>query len=113
MDGNFLNKKAFSLVEIVVSLSVIMAILLALLPLGGQMVSKVRGIKTDNDLNAIAQACQLYYRSVGHWPNQLSDLQPSFLNSNINGSNYILNPQTNILTVTLGTSSITVVKPFV
>ncbi len=111
MDGNFLNKKAFSLTEIAVSLSVIMAILLALLPLGGQMVSGVKGIKTQNDLNFVGQACQQYYRSMGHWPSQLSDLQPSFLNSNINGSNYIFNPQANILTITSGGVSTTVVKP--
>ena len=111
MDGYLLNKKAFSLIEVALSLGVIAMILLVVLLLGGQVLNKIKDVKANDDVNAVAQACQLYYRSLGHWPNQVGDLQPTFLSSGINSSNYVLNHQTNILTVTASQTSTTVVRP--
>ena len=111
MDSHILNKNAFSLIEIALCVSVMGSILVALLPLGGQIVNRVNDVKTDNDLNVVAQACQQYYASLGHWPSQVSDLQPIFLSSGINGNSYILNPQSNILIISSGPNSITTVRP--
>ena len=105
------KKKAFSLLEIALSLSVMAVIVLALLPLGGQIIEKIRNVKTDNDLATVALACQQYYQNHGHWPSQVGDLQPDFLFAGFSSVNYILNPQANILTISSDTSSRTVLKP--
>ena len=111
MDRDFLRKKAFSLTEIALGLAVVVLLLVTLWPLGMQIITKARVVQTDSDLNAVGQACQQYYMRFGQWPHQSSDLQPYFLSAGIHGANYVFHPQPNILTVSLGANSITVVKP--
>jgi type II secretory pathway pseudopilin PulG len=108
---HFLERKAFSFIEIAISLSIVTIILLALLSLGGQILNNINGIKTNGDLNVLAQACQQYYLNQNHWPKMTSDLQPYFLNNNINGNDYVFQVNTDILTVISKEMYITVVKP--
>ena len=110
MDRNFLNNRAFSLTEIACALGVMVVVLSALLPMGGQIVTKVNATKANADLNGIASACQQYYKNTGHWPAQPGDLQPDFLSPGIDLSNYVLNPQVNILIISSAQNSVTVVK---
>jgi type II secretory pathway pseudopilin PulG len=109
MDGYFLKQKGLSLLEIIIGLFVMASLLIALLPLGNQIIEKFRSKNTEDNLSVIGQACQQYYLANGHWPNSIADLQPDFLNHNFN--KFTLISQTNTLTVTVGQSSTTVVKP--
>ncbi|MBI3601869.1 MAG: hypothetical protein HY209_03145 [Candidatus Omnitrophica bacterium] len=111
MDRDVLNEKAFSLTEIAIGLAVVVLFLSTLWPLGTQMIAKTRAAQTHNDLNAIGQACRQYYMRFGQWPQQVSNLQPYFLSGGIHGQNYVLIPQSNILIVSAGGNSVSVVKP--
>ena len=114
MYRDVLNEKAFSLMEIAIGLGLVALFLSTLWPLGTQMIAKTRVVQTKNDLNAIGQACRQYYMRSGEWPHQVNDLQPYFLSVGVNGQNYILisqAPQANILTISSGPNSISVVKP--
>ncbi len=112
LHGRLLFKiKAFSLLEIALSLSMITVIAMALLPLGGGVIEKMKIVRITNDLKAVAIACGQYYRSFGHWPSQVADLQPDFLSPSINSQVYVLDPQTNILIVSLDLLSVTVIRP--
>ena len=93
------------------SLSVAAVMIFALLSIGGPTLNKMKDVKANNDLNSVAQACQQYYLSLGHWPSMVSDLQPYFLSVGFNGNSYVFNLQSNIFTIVSGQNSITVVRP--
>ncbi|MBF0490611.1 MAG: hypothetical protein HQL15_08375 [Candidatus Omnitrophica bacterium] len=99
------------MVEIVLGLLITAVLIAAILPLGGPIIQKVQAVKIQQDLTTVAQACKQYYASLGYWPTQISDLQPYFLSQGFDGRCYVLNSQPNILTIILGSYSITVVKP--
>lgn len=110
MDRNLLNRKAIALIEIAVSL-VVVSILVYVLLLGGQIVNKIKDVRTDNDLIAVAEACHEYYLNTGHWPSQFSDLQPTFLSKSILDKGFTFKTQTNIMTIIRGNDTVTIVKP--
>lgn len=112
--GSPLFNHGFSLLEVSIGLAVVALALSVLLPLAGQILVNAKEAQTRNNLQAIGRACQQYYLYSGSqqkWPAQVSDLQPYFLSAGIDPSGYVLNPQANILMVSLGAYSLTVVKP--
>ena len=111
MDSNFLNRKSFSLLEVSLGLVVIVLLLCVSCIYSKGIISNAKATQSTYNLDAIGQACRQYYMRSGQWPSLVSDLQPYFLNSNVGGSRYTLNPQLNILTVSSGTYSITITKP--
>ena len=112
MDRDLLKEKGFSLPEIAIALAVVSLILLALLPLGRQVIAQTKVTQIHHNLNAIGQAAREYYLRFGQWPQQASDLQPYFLTSDAQLQDYSLNPQDNILILSCGTDSVTVLKPY-
>jgi hypothetical protein len=111
MGSHFLNQRSSSLVEISISLFVASVLLIILCVVGFQVLSNSRVSKELKDLNSIGQACRQYYQQQGHWPVQVSDLQPLFISSSIDGHHFSLNSQANVIQVLSTTASITVVKP--
>lgn len=110
------SNQGFSLLEVSIGLAVVALVLSALLPLGWQILANARDAQIRNNLQAIGRACQEYYLYVGgyvdgHWPAQVSDLQPYFLSPSIDATKYTITLKDNILNVSIGTYSVTVVKP--
>ena len=111
MDCYFLNRKGYSLIEVCISLGIMGLFLLIILPTGAQIIASTRSQQNYNNLFAIGQACQEYYLGYGQWPLQAGSLQPFYLNQSFDTSNFVFNPQLNILIVSSGTNSFTVLKP--
>ncbi len=106
-----MNKEGLALVEVALGLGLVALFISVLHPSGIQAITNARLVQNRNDLDVIGQACQQYYMGLGRWPVKVGDLQPYFLSAEIDGASYTLNPQPNILIISLGPNSTVVVKP--
>ncbi|MDD5617941.1 MAG: type II secretion system protein [Candidatus Omnitrophica bacterium] len=104
MDGDVLNRRSFSLVElslVLMSLSVILAV-------SFYSTAKVRQVikaqRTLDELNAVAIVSTRYYLENSGWPTSLSSLRPKYLGPNSTDFNPFGNPYW----ITGGISSVSV-----
>ncbi len=111
MDCRVLKKRGFSLIEISLALLLCGILLLMILIAGKGVIANSNLRKSQIELNTIAQACRVYYQNQGHWPSQVSDLQPLFLSPRIDSQNYTLDQQSSLLKISSAGDTITVLKP--
>lgn len=111
MDRYFLRNRGTSLLEISIGLVVLGIILSMLLSAGIGIFLNAKSEKNTKDINAIAYACRQYYMRFNHWPTQAMDLKPFFISPSVSTQNYILTQQTNILSISSPTDTVTVVRP--
>lgn len=104
MDRNFLSRRAFSLIEMILAFTVSAVLCVAAL----YSAVKVRQIaavqRVSFELDAVADAGIRYYSQTGAWPEQFSDLCPGYLTQWVTG----LNPFGNPYVLTHGVSMITI-----
>ncbi len=111
MDRGILKKNGFSLIEISLGLFIGGVLLLIILMAGKGVITNANINKSQVEINTIAQACRLYYQNQGHWPSQVSDLQPFFLNAGMDVRRFILTSKENILELSDSFNGVTIVKP--
>ena len=92
MDGNVLNKRSFSLVELGLVLMTLSVILAVSFYSTAKVRQAVKAQRTLEELNTVAIVSTRYYLENGGWPTSISSLRPKYLGPNSTDFNPFGNP---------------------
>ena len=107
MVRDLLKHQGVALVDTAFVLAALAVLIFMVLRLANGAITHAKAVQTIHNLSAIAEAaCQYYKRnssSNSSWPQNLSDLQPDFISSQVTanpfGFGYQLQPQSRQITV--------------
>jgi general secretion pathway protein G len=100
------NKRGFTLIELIIALSIISILIFLALINYAVAVHKSEDIACQANLKTIRKAINVYYVNTGDYPNSLDDLKPDYIRPNFKFKcprsklNYSYNPTTHQVTCT-------------